>query len=141
MSCAHSAGRAERGCALRSPQRVLPSWPVQRSWVAEGNLSDALSDIGRLNSRRLQKSAVPTGRCTYVLRGQLLETSRPDRPARCSRPHAAGGTHALGSSSPPYPTALRPPPPSDLDRGASRSFPPAGDRGTRLACAEPEWLA
>jgi len=50
MSCAHSAGRAERGCALRSPQRVLPSWPVQRSWVAEGNLSDALSDIGRPGS-------------------------------------------------------------------------------------------
>jgi hypothetical protein len=141
MSCAHSTGRAssERNASARCG--AAASAAVQRSWVAEGNLSDALSDIGRLNSRRLQKSAVPTGRCTYVLRGQLLETSRPDRPARCSRPHAAGGTHALGSSSPPYPTALRPPPPSDLDRGASRSFPPAGDRGTRLACAEPEWLA
>jgi hypothetical protein len=58
--------------------------------------------------------------------------------------HAAGGTRALGSSSPPYPPALRPPPPSDLDRGAkiSRPFTPAGDRGARLACAEPEeWLA
>ena len=141
MSCAHSTGRAssERNASARCG--AAASAAVQRSWVAEGNLSDALSDIGRLNSRRLQKSAVPTGRCTYVLRGQLLETSRPDRPARCSRPHAAGGTHALGSSSPPYPTALRPPPPSDLDRGASRSFPPAGDRGTRLSCAEPEWLA
>jgi hypothetical protein len=54
MSCAHSAGRAERGCALRSPQRVLPSWPVQRSWVAEGNLSDALSDIGRRAAPRVR---------------------------------------------------------------------------------------
>ena len=88
MSCAHSTGRAssERNASARCG--AAASAAVQRSWVAEGNLSDALSDIGRLNSRRLQKSAVPTGRCTYVLRGQLLETSRPDRPARCSRPHA-----------------------------------------------------
>ena len=95
MSCAHSTGRAssERNASARCG--AAASAAVQRSWVAEGNLSDALSDIGRLNSRRLQKSAVPTGRCTYVLRGQLLETSRPDRPARCSRPLTRSEAAAL----------------------------------------------
>ena len=50
MSCAHSTGRAssERNASARCG--AAASAAVQRSWVAEGNLSDALSDIGRPGS-------------------------------------------------------------------------------------------